>query len=178
MSTSDKNRPRQKLNNVQLKQKVIYLQAELSRYKEVVLNYQNNYHYSQLESLNKELQLLKEKLIEKEEKIEELIAGKKDIEEHVKQFTLEKSQLNESYTQIEGQKSQLEKDNMQLKEEKKVLMSENESLRETIKKLEKRFVIGQEKSVFNPKNTSITKDADSESWFLRTLKQQNKKDDQ
>lgn len=45
-----------------LQQKVIYLTAEISKYKNKIKEYQENYHYSQLETLKNENQYLKEQI--------------------------------------------------------------------------------------------------------------------
>ncbi|KAF0822340.1 hypothetical protein V7200_17505 [Cytobacillus firmus] len=45
-----------------LQQKVIYLTAEISKYKNKIKDYQENYHYSQLETLKNENQYLKEQI--------------------------------------------------------------------------------------------------------------------
>ncbi|MCM3708100.1 MULTISPECIES: hypothetical protein [Cytobacillus] len=50
-----------------LQQKVIYLTAEISKYKNKIKEYQENYHYSQLETLKNENQYLKEQIQKKQQ---------------------------------------------------------------------------------------------------------------
>ncbi|MGY6210923.1 hypothetical protein ACXEO8_13115 [Cytobacillus firmus] len=54
-----------KHDNRILQQKVIYLTAEISKYKNKIKDYQENYHYSQFETLKNENQYLKEQIQKK-----------------------------------------------------------------------------------------------------------------
>ncbi|RBP90546.1 hypothetical protein DFO70_10951 [Cytobacillus firmus] len=56
-----------KQDNRILQQKVIYLTAEISKYKNKIKDYQENYHYSQLETLKNENQYLKEQIQKKQQ---------------------------------------------------------------------------------------------------------------
>lgn len=84
-------------NTTQLSQKIIYLTSELAKYKEIVEDYENNYHYSQLRKLklqNKELIDDKEKM---SLKLQDMYTEQKNVEENLKQQFHKKSEaLNHS----------------------------------------------------------------------------------
>ncbi|MDQ0162516.1 hypothetical protein [Aeribacillus alveayuensis] len=85
----------QKLSKMQLQQLIIHLNSELSKCKEKVREYQEDYHYSQLESLKIE----NRKLIEEKKQLKIALDEQKTIEKQLeelqaerKQWTLEKEQ--------------------------------------------------------------------------------------
>lgn len=188
MSIDGGTRIIRKHDNVQLKQKIIHLQAELSRYKQLVAKYQNNYHYNQLDELNSSIENLRQILKQKEEEISLLKEAKIDIEEHVKVLVEEKSQFGDNHSELIEQINVLKEENSLLKEENELVKLENISLQKTLDHQEEEVTklresvktTEKEKSIFKPKKATeqLKKENDpSESWFLRTLKQQNKEDE-
>ncbi|MDG5789119.1 hypothetical protein QA612_16805 [Evansella sp. AB-P1] len=76
---------RDRMSKVQLKQKIIHLQAELAKFQQRVKDYEENYHYKMIEELTKEKdellaknQLLRESFQATYEKKQQLI---KDLDE-------------------------------------------------------------------------------------------------
>lgn len=98
-------------NRVILQQKIIHLKAELSKYMSKVKDYQDNYHYSQLETLKNENSILSEKIkeleryriIEKEE-FSNIIAEMKEkiseLTEKEKNYITSIITLKEQYQEI------------------------------------------------------------------------------
>lgn len=177
-----------KFDTVQLKQRIIHLQAELSRYKQMVENYQNNYHYNQLEELKTEMAMLSEFLIQKDEEIAQMQKIKTENEEYVKVLIEEKSQFDDTYLELNERIQQLENENSRFKEEIDLLNVENNNLRNSLNDQENEMEKFREvirlgegnKSSLQPKKTTVDykKETDpADSWFLRTLKQQNKEND-
>jgi chromosome segregation ATPase len=179
------NRNLSKLDNVQLKQKIIHLQAELSQYKEIVVKYQNNYHYSQVDELTNEISTLKELLNQKERECTELEKVKSDMVAHVRELGEKNSELNDMYVELKEQIENLVNENKGIMEENEMLRLENSSLQKTLDHQEEEVmklreiveVTERERSIFNPKKSVIDVNQESgptDSWFLRTIKQENK----
>ncbi|MCT8140372.1 hypothetical protein H1D32_23340 [Anaerobacillus sp. CMMVII] len=185
MSIEERIRSSRKLDNVQLKQKIIHLQAELARYKQIVTKYQNNYHYNQFDELTNEIEVLRVNLVEKEADILQLKEQKTELEAQVELLRVENTQFGDKYVQLEEQLNQLRIENSLLTDENELIKLENSSLQKTLdhqeeevmKLREKVELAERENNIFKPKkaNTQIKKEADpTDSWFLRTLKQQSK----
>ncbi|WP_096199122.1 hypothetical protein [Bacillus sp. FJAT-45350] len=97
-----------------LKQKIIYLQSELSLYQQKVKNYQNNYHYAQIEELkvenerlNEEYQSTVSKLNNKVELLQDENARVKNryeevVEEKNKEVQLLNNKIAELYDKQES----------------------------------------------------------------------------
>lgn len=173
-----------KLDDVQLKQKIIHLQAELSRYKEIVKDYQTNYHYNKLDELAKEIEKFKNSMAEKEEEVKQIKFDKKEVEEHVMLLVEKNREVDETYSELKERLEQLEKENSLLKVENEKISSENHRLQKDLEQLEEEVMKLRaerevEKNIFKPKRASVSfkKEGEgSDSWFLRTIKQNNKSD--
>jgi chromosome segregation ATPase len=107
-------------DNLMLKQRIIHLNSELTKYKEKIQQYQDDYHYSQLETLKVENACLKET-------IDEL---KKEQVSKKKEYTEKITKLSESlnYHQTKEKENllyikQLETENSRIQD----LLSESES---------------------------------------------------
>jgi chromosome segregation ATPase len=188
MSIEGKAKSIRSLDNVQLRQKLIHLQAELSRYKQVVEKYQNNYHYNQLDDLKNDIQKLEALLQQKNEEISQLQKLNNEYEEQIKILVEEKSQFGDTYSELNEKIKQIQNENSRLIEENELVNIENTSLRKTLDDQEEEVmklreaveVSERDKSIFKPSKTTgqFKKEIDpSDSWFLRTLKQQNKDND-
>ncbi|MBM7553623.1 hypothetical protein [Thalassobacillus pellis] len=68
---------------IQLQQKIIHFKSELAKYKEKVKDYQDNYHYSQLEQLKEQNNKLRE---EKEEAVNDIQALQQESDKRKKRF--------------------------------------------------------------------------------------------
>jgi chromosome segregation ATPase len=188
MSIDGGTKSTRKLDYIQLSQKNIHLKAELSRYKHIVAQYQNNYHYSQLDELNSEIENLKGIVYQKEEELALLKKANIEIEEKLSILTEEQSQFGAIKSELIEKLNLVETENNRLKEENELVVLENSSLHKTLEhqegevgKLREALELAErDKSLFKPKKSTTTqssKEADpSESWFLRTIKQ-NKDDE-
>lgn len=78
----------QKQSKIQLQQLIIHLNSELSKYKEKVREYQEDYHYSQLESLKIE----NRKLIEEKKQLKIALDEQKTIEKQLEELQAERKQ--------------------------------------------------------------------------------------
>lgn len=151
-----------KLDKVQLMQRVIHLQSELSRYKQVVSKYQNNYHYKQFDELKEELEAAKEKIVQKDEDIAELNKVNSELEGSAKQLVERYSGNQEEYEKLKEKLEQLEK--------------ENSSLQNKIEQQEKE--INNHKEKWKKTQYLLEKDDESpDSWFLRSIKSQKKEEE-
>ena len=168
---------RTKLTNVQLQQKIIHLQSELSRYKELVVKYQTNYHYKQMDELNTKLITLNEQLQEKEAEIANANKAKAEIEKHVQQMIDERTSEKEHLITLQNENDELKKQVEALTEKisasEKVLVEKEEE----VKKL-RDMLSGKPTSTYiaSKKRINVENDESEDSWFFRTLKQQQKKD--
>ncbi|MFN7253117.1 MAG: hypothetical protein ACK4M9_20440 [Anaerobacillus sp.] len=187
MSIDGGTKATRKLDHVQLTQKIIHLKAELSRYKQIVAQYQNNYHYSQLDDLNNEIKYLKDIIKQKEEETSLLKRANMDMEEKMSIIIDEKSKFSITKTELIEQLNLMKSENNRLKEEHELVVLENTSLHKTlehqeeeVKKLREALDLAErDQSLFKPKKetSQSSKETDpSESWFLRTIKQ-NKGDE-
>ena len=137
-----------KLDRIQLMQKIIHLQSELTRYKQLVEKYQNNYHYKQVDELKGQLMEAQEKLGKNAEGIQELMELKE-----VKTLLLE--------------------ENDTLLKEKKIQQLETENL--DLKKVKEQQASALKEKAFNSAKPKylLEKDDDSpDSWFLRSIRAQ------
>lgn len=106
MSKSNSN-----LNTTQLSQRIIYLKSELAKYKAIVEDYENNYHYSQLRKLklqNKELREEKESI---SLQLQELNSHKNEEKNLRHQFQIKSEELNQSLVDQNKKIEDLIKDN-------------------------------------------------------------------
>lgn len=187
MSRDLQQKSTSRLDNVQLKQKIIHLQAELSRYKDIVVKYQNNYHYNQLDELNNEITDLKNSLADKEKECAELKNVKDEIEANVKGLIEKSSGFNDTNVELTAQIKSLTEEHEGVKEENELLKIENSNLQKTIetqeeevKKLKELVEVHgteKEKDQFEGKRSSVHVKGGgdtTDSWFLRSIKQQNK----
>ncbi|WP_028784810.1 hypothetical protein [Thalassobacillus devorans] len=113
---------------VQLQQKIIYFKAELAKYKEKVKDYQENYHYAQLDNL-------------KEQNIQ-LLEDKAELDYQVEKMEKELQTAEEIIAEQQGDRSR-----MQIK---------NKSLQELLQKQESEFRVMKENLI--EKNEHITKE--------------------
>jgi chromosome segregation ATPase len=187
MSIDGGTKATRKLDHVQLTQKIIHLKAELSRYKQIVAQYQNNYHYSQLDDLNNEIEYLKDIIKQKEEETSLLKRANIEMEEKMSILTDEKSKFGITKTELIEQLNLVKTEYNCLKEEHELVVLENTSLHKTLEHQEEEVeelrkaleLTERDHSLFKPKKetSQTSKESDhSESWFLRTIKQ-NKGDE-
>ncbi|MCD8500372.1 MAG: hypothetical protein LRY71_00160 [Bacillaceae bacterium] len=149
-----------KLDRIQLMQKIIHLQSELTRYKQLVEKYQNNYHYKQVDELKGQLMEAQEKLGKNAEGIQELMELKE-----VKTLLLEENDtLLKENTMLQEKTSELEK---------KIQQLETENL--DLKKVKEQQASALKEKAFNSAKPKylLEKDDDSpDSWFLRSIRAQ------
>ncbi len=124
-----------------LQQKIIHLNSELSRYKAKVKEYQDDYHYSQLEQLKEENLRLRKELDESAESLEkERNAFARKLEEHTKNNLSSISDLEEYIMELEKESRESDRQIKELEEtlifrdeETDSLQAQLEKLRETAK---------------------------------------------
>ncbi|ARI78517.1 coiled-coil domain-containing protein [Halobacillus mangrovi] len=107
-----------KRDPIQLQQRVIYYKAELDKYKKKVQDYQDNYHYSQLEQLkNENQQLLKEREDEEEKsRIEnrDLTKRVEGLEQQVSVYEEQEARLKEELSALDKDYERLQLENNEL----------------------------------------------------------------
>ncbi|MDG5789503.1 hypothetical protein QA612_18755 [Evansella sp. AB-P1] len=169
-------------NNVklQMKQRIIHLKSELSRYKSKIRDYEENYHYKLLEELkvnNHDLQNnLKSKQVELDNTKEKLI----DKEKKVQQLTVNLNQLTEEKNRskvVLEEKIQLEKQLEQYKEEDDKRKKELSKYQEELNDLKEKLKVYEgeldteerEKAKKKPNNDTIPSRKKS-TWFYESVK--------
>ncbi|ADU31136.1 hypothetical protein [Evansella cellulosilytica] len=140
---------KEKLTPVQVKQKVIYLQSELQKYRNKVKDYEENYHYKLLEELKVENDMLKKENRKLEDKMEQLTNEKKGL-------LLEKEQLEANIQIMTREKEKM----ISEKKEKELEKSNNIN--------EAPFVNPQEPSNIVNEQNNTTSDYE---WFKNNVKQ-------
>ncbi|MCK6206916.1 hypothetical protein KZX50_15830 [Bacillus infantis] len=113
-----------------LQQKIIHLNSELSRYKAKVKEYQDDYHYSQLEILKEENQRLKNDLDETaESREEERKAFARKLEENYQNRLTSISQLDGYIAELEEEISDSDKRIEELEKELHIRAGEEDRLK-------------------------------------------------
>lgn len=104
----NKQRKKRLTNPILLHQKVIHLQSELTKYENIVKNYENKYHVTQFEQLIKENESLKKRLHDTEINLQNKI---RDLEKQIliMQEKENKNTSSPAVEEIEQMKSKSEK---------------------------------------------------------------------
>lgn len=105
---------KENLTPIQYKQKVIHLQAEVSKYRRRVKEFEENYHYHLLTELKGENEKLKEK--------------NKTLEEQHLARLQENKKLVNKITKLEEEMKKYKRENFKLKEEITKLIKQREDL--------------------------------------------------
>ena len=135
-----------------LKQKIIYFQSELSRYKAKMKDYEQSYHFKQMDQLKAENAQLKLDLDEVDQTIKQLMKQMEDLQEEnvILQEQVSRSvQMNETVQQKE----------VEIKELCEKLTEAHEQ------------IVQKEKEMNELKNSGGLRSSDS--WFANNLKQQS-----
>lgn len=158
-----------RLTPVQLQQRVIFLQAEVAKYKEKVRNYQENYHYQLLDDLkteNKDLIKKNQLLAEQKEKADalktKLEMELKEIREHAAKVIEENKALKEevkmkqeTIERLQSYPSNQGKQSHTVIKGKSIPGKSAERLKET--------------PFFNSQIPSSSDETDERDWFTRNL---------
>ncbi|GGC99523.1 hypothetical protein GCM10007216_32810 [Thalassobacillus devorans] len=141
---------------IQLQQKIIHFKAELAKYKEKVKDYQENYHYAQLDDLKEQnIQLLEDKaaLDYQVEKMEQELRAAEEI--------IAEQQSDRSRLQIKNKSLQelLQKQESEFRVQKENLTFRIEHLLKEKEKVQNKLIeLEQSNRALNDKNTKITKE--------------------
>lgn len=176
---------------VMLKQQIMYLKSELVQYEKKVKDYQNNYHYSMIESLKRENGVLKEDLASLKNNIHELESSKqKEIErlnseiQHMKNEYEEKLQAQvqkDQNPEVELMKQEITNLKKQIKEYNengetfiKDLLNEKEEYMEKWEtlKIELQKVIQEQAKNYqqnHQEENTVQKEATESDWFTTNL---------
>lgn len=123
-------------SNTQLLQRIIHLKSELTKYRELVEDYENNYHYSQLRKLKLQNKELRAEIETTSLQLQEMYKKLENTEVNLKhQFDLKSKELNQS---IKEQKSEIEKlinDNNRYQDEISSLKGKLEDYKKNNKKM-------------------------------------------
>ncbi|SEA20857.1 hypothetical protein SAMN05421743_103184 [Thalassobacillus cyri] len=135
---------------VQLQQKIIYFKAELAKYKEKVKDYQENYHYAQLDNLKEQnIKLLEDKAeldyqVEKMEKelqtAEEIIAEQQSDRSrmHIKNKSLQEL-LQKQESEFRVMKENLIAKNEHIMKEKEKIQNKAIELEQSNRELQEKY---------------------------------------
>ncbi|MBU8906891.1 hypothetical protein [Desertibacillus haloalkaliphilus] len=181
-----------------LKQKLIHIQSELSLYKQKVRNYQENYHYRQLETLKVENEELKEQLENLQSKLDELTSDKgeltserEDLQQALQEEKDEKAQLMKQLESVDSERNEVNTELNRLQQRLKALQAEKEELTFKIEDIKKNTTANEEVDLLNKKLTETEqllaekeqkleeyeKQSEAEdvetSWFTRNLRENN-----
>lgn len=106
---------KEKLTTLQYQQKVIHLQSEVSKYRQLVKNYEENYHYHLLNELKLENSTLSEK--------------NNNLKKEMEKYQLENKKLFLQLTKLRDEIESYKLENSKLKEEISKLIKEREELK-------------------------------------------------
>ncbi|MFG6121367.1 hypothetical protein [Thalassobacillus sp. B23F22_16] len=143
---------------IQLQQKIIHFKAELAKYKEKVKDYQENYHYAQLDDLKEQnIQLLEDKaaLDYQVEKMEHELRAAEEI--------IAEQQSDRSRLQIKNKSLQelLQKQESEFRVQKENLTFRIEHLLKEKEKVQNKLIeLEQSNRTLNEKNQKLTKELD------------------
>ncbi|WP_139823717.1 hypothetical protein [Thalassobacillus devorans] len=143
---------------IQLQQKIIHFKAELAKYKEKVKDYQENYHYAQLDDLKEQnIQLLEDKaaLDYQVEKMEQELRAAEEI--------IAEQQSDRSRLQIKNKSLQelLQKQESEFRVQKENLTLRIEHLLKEKEKVQNKLIeLEQSNRTLNEKNQKLTKELD------------------
>ncbi|MYL30147.1 hypothetical protein GLW03_09980 [Halobacillus halophilus] len=129
-----------KKDAVQLQQKLIYYRSELDKYKKKVQDYQENYHYSMLESLKNENEKLKQESGRWSEE-EAVLKGELAKRNQTYQLQLEKAQTQEEQFKAEIKKWQAQV--VDLREAEKQEKAERKQVEAELGEYQQRFFQAQ-----------------------------------
>ncbi|MCP3029089.1 hypothetical protein [Halobacillus sp. A5] len=118
-----------KSDPIQMQQKLIYFKSELDKYKEKVKDYQDNYHYSQLEALKKENAYLLE---QNEEFSVQLNAARGELDRRLKGHDREINSYKENKEKLINEKTAVQHKNSELFQQQQKLLSELKTLKEEL----------------------------------------------
>ncbi|WP_181898506.1 hypothetical protein, partial [Halobacillus trueperi] len=108
-----------KKDPIQLQQRLIYYRAELDKYKKKVQDYQDNYHYSQLEQLKMENAELKEEL---ERWSDQESAVKGELSKRIQGFEEQVNRFEEREESLKKEVQDWQKQCEELKDQKRDLL--------------------------------------------------------
>ncbi len=134
----------EKLSTMQLKQRIIYLQAELKQCREKIHRYQENYHYRQLDELKEANEVLTLKYEELKETYDQISIGKKELQQKVDVLQSQKEEWEEKKKEQSEKLEDYLKEKTRWEEEKNDLLlakvkiqeltDDNSLLKEELKK--------------------------------------------
>ncbi|MBB5174864.1 hypothetical protein [Texcoconibacillus texcoconensis] len=188
----------------QLKQKVIYLQAELKKYKQQVEAYQENYHYKQLDQLNEDNQQLQQEIDQStkeyqqlQQEIDQLTKEYQQLQQKADRLQKRNELLESSFREMHEEKSEVEYHVQNFKEEIDSLREDNELKERTINEKDEQIIKIQEecdqlKEALKEEQTApiekreirTTEESPQKEeegsgqtdWFIRNLKRQQRED--
>ncbi|WP_413379712.1 hypothetical protein [Alkalihalobacillus sp. 1P02AB] len=161
-----------KLTATQLQQRIIHLQSELKKYKYLVEQYQNNYHYNLIDSLKEENEL-------KNQEINEINEALQNEKKNSKNIFKEVSRLKENYEQdlqtLNQLNESLKQELQQMKQEEDVTNVSTE-ITDTVTKDEEIFPFLQKNYSDYPTKKTQSNEEKSNSWFYRNFQKKNDDD--
>ena len=153
-----------------LKQKLIFTQSELSRYKAKVKDYQDNYHYLQLDELKDENKTLKEEIKQKDELVLTKTIAMERLNEQLQLALEETSKNREELHSITEENQALTKVVSELKSTVESKESEIDKWKEEVTRLKGTIENREELIKEYESQRSLSKN-NNDSWFLRNLKE-------
>ncbi len=140
-----------KLTNTQLQQKIIHLESELKKQKQLLEKYQNDYHYNLIDRLQAEKEVQEQQFIELEQQLnveqtkyqnhQTKLSSiqnhyKKEIEKQKKENEVLTLQLNVEQTKNQNHQTELSSIQNHYKKETEKLKKENEALNLQLKNVQ------------------------------------------
>ncbi|KGA97307.1 hypothetical protein AJ85_16645 [Alkalihalobacillus alcalophilus ATCC 27647 = CGMCC 1.3604] len=164
-----------KLTATQLQQRIIHLQSELKKYKYLVEQYQNNYHYNLIDTLKEENEL-------KNQEIDELNEALQNEKKNSKNIFKEVSRLKEKYEQdlqtLRQLNESLKQEIQQIQQTKQIENVTNDSaeITDSNTKDEEIYPFLQKNYSDYPTKKTQSTEEKSNSWFYRNFQKKNNED--
>ena len=160
-----------KKDPIQLQQRIIYYRAELDKYKKKVQDYQNNFHYSQLEKLKIENSVLMQE-IEEWRNQETVVRG--ELSKRLQGFEERTARLEKQEERLQKEIQDWQKQNEELKDQKRDLIHTVKELEENLGEVHRRLSQSQkDKNFLHVSYVQVKKDFQKEKEAKSSSEQEN-----
>ncbi|WP_100404823.1 hypothetical protein [Bacillus solitudinis] len=183
---------------IQLKQQLIHVKSELTRYQQIVKKYKENYHYGLIDALetkNEELQdevekqaeELKKQRVDAELKSMALLKLKRDYKENqaekdrlainIDSLNIRNNELSTELTREKAEKEALIQKQKELELELVVAIELMEGAENSKLQLEEKIIEMQNRVAKVEKRSTENAQKDNHSWFFQNLQSQKKSEE-
>ncbi|MBU9713295.1 hypothetical protein [Evansella tamaricis] len=173
-----------KLTSVQLEQKIIHLQSELSRHKKRILDYEENYHYRLLDELKQTNEKLSKRNQLLEGSYQSLHNEKNKLEGELNRLSENVKEKDLKITELEGllkQKDQKVNPQKSVDFQQLTVMNESKKIQGTLEKMtDQQSFVHPNTDTKNKNDKEVLEEKEKNSlsptdWFQRNIMEQSSK---